>query len=91
GGAGADRVRAGCLVGLAGIARERGQLEPAERQCREALALLHDPAEAEVEAEDAEGLLERAEALNGLGLVLHELNAPEAEALLRESSPSWCR
>ncbi|MFM7512949.1 MAG: tetratricopeptide repeat protein, partial [Cyanobium sp.] len=85
GGAGADRVRAGCLVGLAGIARERGQLEPAERQCREALALLHDPAEAEVEAEDAEGLLERAEALNGLGLVLHELNAPEAEALLRES------
>lgn len=81
---GADRVMAGCLVGLAGIARERGQLKTAERQCREALALLTaEPADPP--RWNAERALERAEALNGLGLVLHELDAHDAEDVLTQA------
>jgi tetratricopeptide (TPR) repeat protein len=81
---GADRVMAGCLVGLAGIARERGQLQTAERQCREALALLTaEPADPP--RWNAERALERAEALNGLGLVLHELGAHDAEHALMQA------
>ena len=73
---------AGCLVALAGIAREQGQREAAERQCREALALLEPGGDGQGrEGED----LARAEALNGLGLALHELGQPEAEATLREA------
>lgn len=84
GGDGADRVMAGCLVGLAGIAREREELTVAERLCQEALALL--------EARGAEGgesewayAMERAEALNGLGLVLHKRGETAAEGVLRQS------
>ena len=84
GGDAAERVVAGCLVGLAGIARERGRLATAERQCREALALLERGAGEPPEAE-AQWLLERADALNGLGLVLHELTGDDAERVLRES------
>ncbi len=84
GGADAQRVLAGCLVGLAGIARERGQLEIAERQCRKALALLAAE-EGPSPSQDAEGVLARADALNGLGLVLHELDAAEAESVLRQA------
>ncbi len=83
-GDGADRLMAGCLVGLAGIARERGQLETAERQCREALALLVRD-NAEPSAGEAELAMERADALNGLGLALHELDKPEAEILLQQA------
>jgi tetratricopeptide (TPR) repeat protein len=71
-----DERRAACLVALAGIARERGQLPQAEAQCRQALELL---AAAEGSA------LERAEALNGLGLVLHACREQEAEPVLREA------
>ena len=84
-GAGADRVLAGCLVGLAGIARERGQLETAERQCREALALLAAEAGEPPPARDEEEGLARADALNGLGLVWHELAADDAERVLRQA------
>jgi tetratricopeptide (TPR) repeat protein len=84
GGDGADRVMAGCLVGLAGIARERSQLKTAERQCREALALL-GAGDAEPHPREDERALERAEALNGLGLVLHELDADDAVDVLRQS------
>jgi len=73
---------AGCLVALAGIARERGELEPAERQCRQALALLETGGEGP--GGDGQDLA-RAEALNGLGLVLHELGQPEAEGVLRQA------
>jgi tetratricopeptide (TPR) repeat protein len=83
GGDGADRVMAGCLVGLAGIARERSQIKTAERQCREALALLA-AGDGEPHPQE-ERALERAEALNGLGLVLHELDADEAVDVLRQS------
>jgi tetratricopeptide (TPR) repeat protein len=70
------------LVARAGIARERGQLETAGCQCREALALL----EASGESQGVDGTdLARAEALNGLGLVLHELDTPEAAVVLREA------
>jgi len=78
----ARRMEASCLVALAGIARERGQLDAAEGQCRQALALL----EPDGEGQAGEGQeLARAEALNGLGLVLHERGQPEAEALLRQA------
>ena len=77
-------LEAGCLVALAGIARGRGQLDSAERRCREALALL-EAAEGRSQP-DRDGLaLERAEALNGLGLALHDLGSPEAEAVLRQA------
>jgi tetratricopeptide (TPR) repeat protein len=83
-GDGADRVRAGCLVGLAGIARERGQLKKAERQCHQALALLgHEGAEPA--GDHAERALDLADALNGLGLVWHELGVADAEEVLRRS------
>ena len=83
-GDGADRLLAGCLVGLAGIARERGELATAANQCHEALArLVGDPAEPL--AGEAELALERADALNGLGLALHELDDPEAEMVLRDA------
>ena len=83
-GDGADRLMAGCLVGLAGIARERGQLATAARQCREALSLLV-PDRAEWLAGESELAMERADALNGLGLALHELDEPEAETVLQEA------
>jgi hypothetical protein len=80
----ADRLMASCLVGLAGIERERGQPATAANQCRKALALLvGDPAEPL--AGEAELALERADALNGLGLALHELDDPEAEMVLRDA------
>jgi tetratricopeptide (TPR) repeat protein len=81
--AGAALLEAGCLVALAGIARERRQLEQAEAHCRQALALL-DGAAAKAESGEA-WALEQAEALNGLGLVLHERGEAEAEAVLREA------
>lgn len=77
------QLQAGCLVALAGIARERRQLEQAEAHCRQALALL-DGAAAEADSGEV-WALERAEALNGLGLVLHERGEAEAEAVLREA------
>jgi tetratricopeptide (TPR) repeat protein len=83
-GDGADRLTAGCLVGLAGIARERGQLATAANQCREALALLVGD-HAEPLAGENELALERADALNGLGLALDELDDPEAEMVLRDA------
>ncbi|MFN6354031.1 MAG: tetratricopeptide repeat protein [Cyanobacteriota bacterium] len=73
----AQPMVAGFLVALAGIARERGQLQAAEQQCRQALTLL--------ELGGAGLELERAEALNGLGLTLHELGQPEAETVLRQA------
>jgi tetratricopeptide (TPR) repeat protein len=80
GGAEAAALEAGCLVALAGIARERGQLQEAETQCQQALVGL------EAAGVNGAGLaLERAEALNGLGLVLMELARPEAESVLREA------
>ena len=83
-GVGADRLTAGCLVGLAGIARERGQMATAANQCREALALLVGD-HAEPLAGENELALERADALNGLGLALDELDDPEAEMVLRDA------
>ena len=80
GGAEAAALEAGCLVALAGIARERGQLQEAETQCRQALAVLET-----AEMEGAGLALERAEALNGLGLALDSLAKPEAEQVLREA------
>jgi len=65
------------LVALAGLARERGQLRAAEERCRQALALL-EPGGERLQ-------LERAEALNGLGLALHELGEREAETVLRQA------
>ncbi|MFN9546920.1 MAG: tetratricopeptide repeat protein [Cyanobacteriota bacterium] len=80
-------LEAGCRVALAGIARERGQLQEAEAQCRQALAVLEA-----VEAGDPDGgdpgsafPLERAEGLNGLGLALLAQDQPEAEAALRQA------
>ena len=80
GGAEAAALEAGCLVALAGIARERGLLQEAEAQCRQALAVLEA-----AETEGAEMALERAEGLNGLGLALDALARPEAEPVLREA------
>jgi tetratricopeptide (TPR) repeat protein len=86
-GPGKAALEAGCRVTLAGIARERGQLQEAEGQCRQALAGLEA-----VEAREAEGAdpgsalaLERAEALNGLGLALLTQDQPEAEEPLRQA------
>jgi tetratricopeptide (TPR) repeat protein len=80
GGAEAAALEAGCLVALAGIARERGLLQEAEAQCRQALAVLEG-----AETEGAGMALERAEGLNGLGLALDALARPEAEPVLREA------
>jgi tetratricopeptide (TPR) repeat protein len=80
----ADEVVAGCLVALAGIAREQGALAKAEQQCREALTLLGEE-RSEPGAKPSELALARADALNGLGLVLHELGHPEAEDVLRQA------
>ncbi|MFN7898769.1 MAG: tetratricopeptide repeat protein [Synechococcaceae cyanobacterium] len=77
GGAGWAGLEAGCLVALAGLARERGQWQEAEGQCRQALAVL--------EAAGAGDDLGRAEALNGLGLTLAVQAKPEAETVLREA------
>jgi tetratricopeptide (TPR) repeat protein len=77
-------LKSGFLVALAGIARERGQLEAAERQCRQALALLEPGGEGGEEGSESKDL-ERAEALNGLGLVLHERGEPSAEGQLRQA------
>jgi tetratricopeptide (TPR) repeat protein len=77
GGAGAAELEAGCLVALAGLALERGQWAEAEAQGRQALAVL----EATGDGDD----LDRAEALNGLGLTLAALAKPEAETVLREA------
>ncbi len=86
-GSGKAALEAGCRVALAGIARERGQLQEAEAQCRQALAGLEA-----VEARAAEGAdpgsalaLERAEALNGLGLALLAQDQSEAEEALRQA------
>jgi tetratricopeptide (TPR) repeat protein len=77
GGAVAAAQEAGCLVALAGLARERNQLETAEAQCRQAMAAL--------EASGDSDELVRAEALNGLGLALNALAEPEAEQALRKA------
>lgn len=77
GGAGSAALEAGCLVALAGLARERGEWEEAEGQCRQALAVL-------AAAGDGDDL-ERAEALNGLGLALAAQAKPEGETVLREA------
>ena len=83
-GPGKAALEAGCRVALAGIARERGQLQEAEAQCRQALAGLEA-----VEAVEGDPgpvvLLERAEALNGLGLALLAQDQPEAEEALRQA------
>jgi tetratricopeptide (TPR) repeat protein len=73
----ASPMVAAFLVALAGLARERGQLRAAEERCRQALALL-EPGGERLQ-------LERAEALNGLGLALHELGEREAETVLRQA------
>ncbi|MEB3266282.1 MAG: tetratricopeptide repeat protein [Cyanobacteriota bacterium] len=76
-------LEAGCLVALAGLARERGDPIEAVEQCRQGLALLERA---------GEGLdLERAEALNGLGLSLHDLASPEAEPVLRQALAVRCQ
>ncbi len=78
GGSGAAAQEAGCLVALAGLARERDQLKKAEEQCREALAVL--------KAAKAGDDLMRAEVLNGLGLTLNALaKSEEAEKELRKA------
>jgi tetratricopeptide (TPR) repeat protein len=89
-GPGKAALEAGCRVALAGIARERGQLKEAEVQCRQALAGL-EAVEA-VEAVEGAGAdpgsalaLERAEALNGLGLALLAQDQPNAEEPLRQA------
>jgi TIR domain/Tetratricopeptide repeat len=74
----AATLEAGCLVALAGVARERGEQARAEHLCRQALAVLG--------CEGCDALeLERAEALNGLGLALHAVGNPEAETVLRQA------
>jgi tetratricopeptide (TPR) repeat protein len=89
-GSGKAALEAGCRVALAGIARERGQVQEAEAQCREALTGL-EAVEA-VEARESEGTdpgsalaLGRAEALNGLGLALLTQEQQEAEEALRQA------
>jgi tetratricopeptide (TPR) repeat protein len=89
-GAAAKSLRAGCLVALAGIARERGQLEAAEQECRQALLLLEPGGEGGATV-CGERDLERAEALNGLGLVLHERGESQAEEVLRQAMELRCQ
>jgi len=68
--------RATCLEALAGIGRERGEFAEAEADYREALALR------EAEGPDH---LDVAEALNGLGLLLHDRGESQAEGVLRRA------
>ena len=89
-GSGKAALEAGCRVALVGIARVRGQLQEAEAQCRQALAGLEavEAVEAVEEAGADPGsalTLERAEALNGLGLALLAQDQPEAEEPLRQA------
>lgn len=77
---------AAALVALAGIARERGQLQRAAAQCRQALAGLAARAGETAKAgELAELALARAEALNGLGLAMLASDPAEAEPVLRQA------
>jgi tetratricopeptide (TPR) repeat protein len=73
----AAALQAGCLGELAGLARERGQVDRAETLARQALAVL--------EAAGQRDALVRAEALNALGLALDAQAKPEAEPVLREA------